>query len=182
MARGADVLDAVIVGAGWAGLGVSQALIQRGLRHRVFERGRIGETWLTQRWDSFQINTANIHTVMPGQTYAGPDPNGAMTAKEFVALLEDYVQQFDLPVETNTPVTRIDEEDGLYRLSIPNGQVRARNVDRQQQPELPGSSGDVHAAATTYPTDRYLGISQPFRARKRSGSRDRKCPVRRPNR
>ncbi len=55
MARGSDVLDAVIVGAGWAGLGVSQALAQRGLRHKVFERGRIGETWLTQRWDSFRI-------------------------------------------------------------------------------------------------------------------------------
>ena len=52
MTNKADVLDAIVVGAGWAGLGISQSLTQAGLRHRVLERGRIGETWRTQRWDS----------------------------------------------------------------------------------------------------------------------------------
>src|ERR687897_3933585 len=80
-----DVLDAVVVGAGWAGLGVSYWLARRGLRHSVLERGRIGETWRTQRWDSFRMNTPNIQTVMPGDTYDGPDPEGAMTSGEFVA-------------------------------------------------------------------------------------------------
>src|SRR5947199_2098183 len=46
-------LDAAVIGAGWAGLGVSYALAEADLSHRVLERGRIGETWLTQRWDSF---------------------------------------------------------------------------------------------------------------------------------
>ena len=82
MTSRADILDAVVIGAGWAGLGVSHALTQRGLRHRVLERGRIGETWRTQRWDSFRINTPNIQTVMPGDTYVGPDPDGAMTSGE----------------------------------------------------------------------------------------------------
>jgi putative flavoprotein involved in K+ transport len=49
--------DAAVIGAGWAGLGVSYALTRAGLSHRVLERGRIGETWLTQRWDSFHLNT-----------------------------------------------------------------------------------------------------------------------------
>ncbi len=69
-----DFLDAVVVGAGWAGLGVSHALTQRGLRHRVLERGRIGETWRTQRWASFRMNTPNVQTVMPGDRYDGSDP------------------------------------------------------------------------------------------------------------
>ncbi len=72
MTSGTDILDAVVIGAGWAGLGVSHALTQSGLRHRVLERGRIGETWRTQRWDSFRINTPNIQTIMPGDTYVGP--------------------------------------------------------------------------------------------------------------
>jgi putative flavoprotein involved in K+ transport len=42
-------LDAAVIGAGWAGLGVSYALAKADLSHRVLERGRIGETWLTQR-------------------------------------------------------------------------------------------------------------------------------------
>ena len=39
--------DAAVIGAGWAGLGVSYELAKAGLSHRVLERGRIGETWLT---------------------------------------------------------------------------------------------------------------------------------------
>jgi putative flavoprotein involved in K+ transport len=49
MSSKTDVLDAVVVGAGWAGLSVSHELMERGLRHRVLERGRIGDNWLTQR-------------------------------------------------------------------------------------------------------------------------------------
>ncbi|NZD60120.1 NAD(P)-binding domain-containing protein [Rhizobium sp. WYCCWR 11290] len=128
MTSGTDILDAVVIGAGWAGLGVSHALTQRGLRHRVLERGRIGETWRTQRWDSFRINTPNSQTVMPGDTYVGPDPDGAMTSGEFVALLEDYVGRHGLPVETGKPVTDLVASDGLYRLALPHGPVWARNV------------------------------------------------------
>ncbi|WP_348644011.1 NAD(P)-binding domain-containing protein [Rhizobium leguminosarum] len=128
MMSGTDILDAVVIGAGWAGLGVSHALTQRGLRHRVLERGRIGETWRTQRWDSFRINTPNIQTIMPGDTYVGPDPDGAMTSGEFVALLEDYAGRYGLPVETGTPVTDLVASDGLYRLVLPSGPLWARNV------------------------------------------------------
>ncbi|RUV73124.1 MAG: FAD-dependent oxidoreductase [Mesorhizobium sp.] len=128
MTSGTDILDAVVIGAGWAGLGVSHALTQRGLRHRVLERGRIGETWRTQRWDSFRVNTPNIQTVMPGDTYDGPDPDGAMTSGEFVALLEDYADRYGLPVETGTPVTDLVASDDLYRLAVPRGALWARNV------------------------------------------------------
>lgn len=128
MTSATDILDAVVIGAGWAGLGVSHALMQRGLRHRVLERHRIGETWRTQRWDSFRINTANIQTVMPGDSYVGSDPDGAMTSGEFVAMLEDYARRHALPVETGTPVTDLVASDGLYRLTIPRGSLCARNV------------------------------------------------------
>ncbi|WP_332689996.1 flavin-containing monooxygenase [Bosea sp. (in: a-proteobacteria)] len=128
MTSGTDILDAVVIGAGWAGLGVSHALTQRGLRHRVLERGRIGETWRTQRWDSFRVNTPNSQTVMPGDTYDGPDPDGAMTSGEFVALLEDYAGRHGLPVETGTPVTDLVASDGLFRLAVPSGPLWARNV------------------------------------------------------
>lgn len=51
------MLDAVVVGAGQAGLATSYWLTQRNLTHTVLERGRIGESWLSQRWDSFVLNT-----------------------------------------------------------------------------------------------------------------------------
>ncbi|MFN2105028.1 MAG: NAD(P)-binding protein [Candidatus Promineifilaceae bacterium] len=60
--KGVDILtilDTVIVGAGQAGLGVSYFLQQNGRKHILFERERIGESWLSQRWDSFKLNTPN---------------------------------------------------------------------------------------------------------------------------
>ncbi len=124
----ADVLDAVVVGAGWAGLGVSYWLARRGLRHSVLERGRIGETWRTQRWDSFRMNSPNVQTVMPGDRYDGPDPYGVLTRDQFVALLEDFAGRNGLPIEADTAVSELAQENGAYRLTTSHGTLRARNV------------------------------------------------------
>ena len=127
MTSKAEALDAVVVGAGWAGLGASHALAGLGLRHRVLERGRIGETWRTQRWDSFRMNTANLYTVMPGDRYDGPDPEGVMTRDAFVALLEDFARRRGLPVETGTCATELTAaEDGGFDVVTSRGPLRAR--------------------------------------------------------
>src|SRR5262245_12395637 len=125
-----EVLDAVVIGAGWAGLGVSHALTRVGLRHRVLERGRIGETWRTQRWNSFKMNTINMQTVMPGDRYNGPDPEGVMTRDAFVALLEDFAERRRLPIELETSVVELTggQETGAYLISTPRSTFEARNV------------------------------------------------------
>ena len=126
MASGAEGLDAVVIGAGWAGLGVSHALTGCGVRHRVLERGRIGETWRTQRWDSFRMNTANLYTVMPGDRYAGPDPEGVMTRDAFVALLEDFARRHALPLDLGTRATALAASpDGGFRVATDAGALTA---------------------------------------------------------
>jgi putative flavoprotein involved in K+ transport len=69
-------LDTVVVGAGQAGLGTSYFLQRNRRNHIVLERGRIGETWLSQRWDSFQLNSPNSISTLPGLPYEGPEPDG----------------------------------------------------------------------------------------------------------
>jgi putative flavoprotein involved in K+ transport len=130
MASDTDCFDVIVVGAGWAGLGASHYLTRAGLRHRVLERCRIGETWRTQRWDAFRLNTPNWGYVMPGDEYDGPDPDGFMTRDEFVALLEGFAARNCLPVETNTPVSELslDGARGAYRLETLQGALWARNV------------------------------------------------------
>ncbi|WP_246778432.1 flavin-containing monooxygenase [Rhizobium mongolense] len=115
-------------GAGWAGLGVSYWLARRGLRHSVLERGRIGQTWRTQRWDSFRMNTPNVQTIMPGDRYEGPDPYGVHTRDQFVALLEDFAGRNGLPIEADTAVSELAQDNGAYRLTTSHGTLRARNV------------------------------------------------------
>src|SRR4030095_15959135 len=123
-------LDGAVIGAGWAGLGVSYVLAKAGLSHRVLERGRIGETWLTQRWDSFYLNSPKLLAVMPGDRYEGPDPEGLYTRDKFVALLEDYARRHHLPVATSTPITALtrDGKADVYRLVTPVGAPTARAV------------------------------------------------------
>lgn len=124
-----DTLAAVVVGAGWAGLGVSNALKRADISHCVLERRSIGDTWRTQRWDSFRMNTPNSRSVMPGDAYNGPDPDGFLTRDKFVAVLEDFAERNRLPVESNTPVTELARnDDGTYRLATPRGTWRARSV------------------------------------------------------
>jgi putative flavoprotein involved in K+ transport len=140
-----EQIETIVIGAGWAGLGVSHALAEAGLSHRVLERGRIGETWLTQRWDSFHLNTPKVQAVMPGDRYEGSDPEGFYTRDEFVAVLQDYARRYHLPVVTNTPVTALtcDGEAGVYRLVTPIGELTARAVvvasgslNRARRPEV----------------------------------------------
>jgi len=124
-----EQIETIIVGAGWAGLGISHALAEAGLSHRVLERGRIGETWLTQRWDSFYLNTPKFDAVMPGDRYDGNDPEGFYTRDEFVALLEDYAKRYRLPVATNTPVTTLARDGNVgYRVVTPGGELNAKAV------------------------------------------------------
>jgi putative flavoprotein involved in K+ transport len=78
------ILDTVIVGAGQAGLGVSYFLQQVENQHVVFERGRIGESWLSERWDTFRLNTLNHMNVLPGLPYDGPEPDGFARPDELV--------------------------------------------------------------------------------------------------
>ena len=98
------ILDTVIVGGGQAGLGVSYFLQQNGNSHVVFEQGQIGESWLSQRWDSFQLNTPNVRNVLPGLLYDGPEADGFWRTDKLVDYFQHYVDHFQLPVRTGVTV------------------------------------------------------------------------------
>jgi putative flavoprotein involved in K+ transport len=123
-----EVLEAVVIGAGSAGLGVSYFLQQRGCQHLVLERGRVGEVWRTQRWDSFRLNSTNIRTILPGDTYDGSDPWGAITHRDFVAYLEGYVERHLLPVRTGMAVEQVIREDGYFRVTTGGAMLLARTI------------------------------------------------------
>ncbi|APO67340.1 FAD dependent pyridine nucleotide-disulfide oxidoreductase protein [Rhizobium gallicum] len=123
-----EVLDVVVIGAGSTGLGISYFLKREAREHKVLDGGRIGETWRTQRWDSFRLNSPTIRSVLPGDSYRGPDPWGAITHHEFVCYLEDYAERHCLPVSTQTSVKELTRENGLFRLTTAPGVLLARNV------------------------------------------------------
>jgi putative flavoprotein involved in K+ transport len=101
--------DTVIIGAGHAGLAMSRCLADRGVPHVVLDRGCVGERWRTARWDNFRLLTPNWLSRLPGRLYTGPDPDGFMSAAEFVEYLTGYARSFDAPVRTRTRVTRVEQ-------------------------------------------------------------------------
>lgn len=90
--------EVIVIGAGWAGLSVGYTLDLAGIDHVILEKSRVCETWRTQRWDSFRMNTPNVLTVLPGDRYDGPEPEGYMSRDEFVKMAEEYILRNNLRV------------------------------------------------------------------------------------
>ena len=64
-------IDTVIIGAGQAGLALSRLLTEAGHDHVVLERGRVGERWRSERWDSLALLTPNWANRLPLRRRAG---------------------------------------------------------------------------------------------------------------
>jgi putative flavoprotein involved in K+ transport len=125
-------IDTVVVGAGHAGLAVSRLLTDAGHDHVVLDRGRVAERWRSERWDSLHLLTPNWMTRLPGWCYAGPDPDGYLSAGELVRHLERYAASFRAPVISDTTVVEISgtRGPGCTRFSVitDNGTWHARHV------------------------------------------------------
>lgn len=121
--------DTIIIGGGQAGLAMSRCLWERGVKHVVLERGRVGERWRSERWDSLRLLTPNWHSRLPHWHYRGDDPDAYMTTAEFVEHLERYARSFNAPVRSGTTVQTVEKlTGGSYRVTTDRGVWMARNV------------------------------------------------------
>jgi putative flavoprotein involved in K+ transport len=102
-----STVDTVVIGAGQAGLATSRLLTQAGHDHVVLERGRIGERWRSERWDSLRLLTPNWMLTLPGSRYGGVDPDGFSPAGRFVEMLEEYAASFAAPIVDGTTVEEV---------------------------------------------------------------------------
>ncbi len=111
-------IPTIVVGGGYAGLAASHYLSLAGVEHVVLERGRIGETWRTQRWDSFALNTNNRVSAFPGQTYVGPNPEGFTLRADLIDRFKRHVAGRGLPVRTGVRVTGLETgpREGILRV------------------------------------------------------------------
>ena len=118
----------VVIGAGHSGLAMSKHLSELGIDHVVLERGRIANSWQTERWDSLRLLTPNWQCRLPGHAYTGPDPHDYMTMPELVAHLQCYADLIAAPVETDTTVLRVSRASDGYVVHTDRGTWACRCV------------------------------------------------------
>jgi putative flavoprotein involved in K+ transport len=124
-------VDTLVIGAGHAGLATSRLLTAAGRDHVVLERGRVGERWRSERWDSLHLLTPNWMLRLPGSWYAGPDPDGYTPATGFVEMLEEYAAAFAAPVVEGTTVEDVRDSGrgtSRYVVTTDDGAWHARNL------------------------------------------------------
>ena len=107
---------------------MSRCLSERSIDHVVLERGEVGNSWRTERWDSLRLLTPNWQSRLPGFGYDGDDPDGFRTTPETIRFLERYAGAISAPVQTHTRVTSLRATDDGYRLATTEGEWRCRSV------------------------------------------------------
>jgi len=158
-------LEAVVIGAGHAGLAVSRRLTDAGIEHIVLERGEIGETWRTQRWDSFRLNTPNALNRLPGG-HEPERPDEFLGRDAWVAELEAYARTRSLPVRTHANVTGVTAAtDSGFDVTIGSGEiVHARSVvvasGIANSKKLPAAAAGIDRGTMVLTTGTYRQPSQ----------------------
>lgn len=104
--------EVLVVGAGQAGIAMSEHLSRRGISHLVLERGRIAERWRSARWDSLVANGPAWHDRFPGETFEGADPDGFVPKEAVADYFTGYARRIGAPVRCGVEVTAVTRNEG----------------------------------------------------------------------
>jgi cation diffusion facilitator CzcD-associated flavoprotein CzcO len=143
---GAGVLtpDAVIIGAGPAGLAAAQRLDAAGLKALILEKAEaVGAVW-RRHYDRLHLHTPRIHSALPGlpiRKAYGRYPSRA----QFVDYLESYARKFSLKPTFNAPVSAVRRDGQAWRVEAGDNSARSSIVvvatgwaDFPNSPRWPG--------------------------------------------
>lgn len=152
-------VEVLIVGAGQAGVAMSEHLTRHAIPHLVLERARIAERWRSRRWDSLVANGPAWHDRFPGMEFSGnPDafPGKEDVADYFVA----YAGKIAAPIRCGVEVTEVRRNPNGpgFRVDSTGGPIDARYVvaatgpfQRPVMPDMvPASAGIVQLHSADY--------------------------------
>lgn len=125
-----EKIDTLVVGAGQAGVAMSEHLTSHGVPHLVLEKNRIAEAWRTGRWDSLVANGPAWHDRFPNLEFTGMNPD-AFAGKDRVAdYFVEYAERFNAPIRTGVEVIKAKriEGTGAFRVETTDGVIEARRI------------------------------------------------------
>ena len=123
-------VEVLVVGAGQAGVAMSEHLSAGDVPHVVLERHRIAERWRTGRWDSLVANGPAWHDRFPGMEFADIAPDAFATKDQVADYFTAYAEKIDAPIQTGVEVTSVrrNPRGPGFRAETSAGIVEARFV------------------------------------------------------
>jgi cation diffusion facilitator CzcD-associated flavoprotein CzcO len=124
---GMQTPDAVIIGAGPAGLAAAQRLNAAGLKSLILDKAdAVGAVW-RRHYDRLHLHTARVHSALPGLPI--PASYGRYPSRaQFVDYLESYARKFDLRPTFNAPVTAVRRDGDAWRVEAGENAARSSIV------------------------------------------------------
>jgi putative flavoprotein involved in K+ transport len=159
--------DAIVVGAGPAGLAAAAVLRAQGISALVVDKApAVGSTWRAH-YDRLHLHTERALSGLPGLPI--PRKHGKWVPRlGVVEYLEDYARHHEIALRLSTPIERLDRDDDVWRLATPAaGPFLARAVviatgfnHTPRVPDWPGKSsfaGWLIHSASYRNADRFRG-------------------------
>lgn len=123
------MLDVVIVGAGQAGLAMGYWLSksQTPKKFLIIDKvSRVGEVW-RKRYDSLVLFTPRAYSSLPGLALEG-NGHEFPTKNEIADYLENYAIHFNLPIQLETEVQKVEEEKEFFSVYTNKGTFHSKQV------------------------------------------------------
>jgi len=138
--------DAIIVGAGPAGLACAGTMRAAGLDVTVFEKaGDVGAAW-RRHYDRLHLHTDRNHSGLPGMAMSRDYP-AYPSREQMIAYLESYAARFEIKPVFDTAVSRLCRDGVQWRADTAQGSIAAPIVvvatgiaDAPYRPSWPGSA------------------------------------------
>ena len=125
-----EKIDTLVVGAGQAGIAMSEHLGNNNVPHLVLERARIAERWRSGRWDSLVANGPAWHDRFPGLEFTAHDPDAFVPKEKIADYFVDYAARIQAPVRCGVEVKQVTRNTGRpgFRVEPSQGVIEAANV------------------------------------------------------
>lgn len=125
-----EKIDTLVVGAGQAGVAMSEHLSSHRVPHLVLERHRIAEKWRTGRWDSLVANGPAWHDRFPNMEFEDIDSDTFATKERVADYFNDYAKKFNAPIRTGVDVTKVTANIGStgFTVETSEGIIEANRV------------------------------------------------------
>ena len=161
--------DAVVIGAGPAGLAAAGCLIQRGLRPLVLERAReLGASWRSH-YERLHLHTVKTHSALPGLPFPASAPR-YVSRQGVVDYLAAYAAHHRIAPRVGAEVGAVVSRDGRWHVTTTDGQRFAAPAvvvatGANNRPNRPEFSSQASFAGRVVHSGDYRN-AEPFRGRR----------------